>query len=214
MKAVSVLPLDQDDHVEMALPWYVNGTLAAAERADVELHLSVCAQCRASHHLEVLLQQQLRVHDEAGECEPQSGWATLVGRLETPFVATKAPKARRRLMSVLLLAQAAAIVALSWVLISVLNESGTASYRTFTEAPSPVDATAPTLRVVFADNITSAGIRELLTGIGGTISAGPGPNNIYTVRLTSAYRSDEAAMWLRSQTGVLFAESVNLQVSD
>src|SRR5688572_7690613 len=108
MKAVSVLPLETDDHIEMALPWYVNGTLAETERAGVELHLSECAQCRASHHLEVLLQQQLHVRGGAEECEAERGWARLAGRLEKPFMATKG-----RLVTVLLVAQAAAIAALS-----------------------------------------------------------------------------------------------------
>ena len=29
------------------IPWYLNGTLEAAERADLEKHLASCAACRA-----------------------------------------------------------------------------------------------------------------------------------------------------------------------
>jgi predicted anti-sigma-YlaC factor YlaD len=34
--------------MKMLLPWYVNGTLNAKERAAVELHLESCGECRAA----------------------------------------------------------------------------------------------------------------------------------------------------------------------
>jgi hypothetical protein len=130
---------------------------------------------------------------------------------------------------VLLLAQAAAIAAIAFALLNVLEEVNAPRYRTLTESSTPIAASASTLRVVFADDATSARIQGLLDRIGGTISAGPTASNVYTVELShSASRSEggnspreihgasitrvmtaeEAAQWLRGQTGVRFAEPV------
>jgi Putative zinc-finger len=38
---------NRHDSVWLLLPWYANGSLAAAERRDVEEHLGACARCRA-----------------------------------------------------------------------------------------------------------------------------------------------------------------------
>ena len=48
MKA-RVLQLDSDEHgrAQALLPWVANGTLDAAELAEVEAHLAECARCRA-----------------------------------------------------------------------------------------------------------------------------------------------------------------------
>ena len=35
------------EQAQQLLPWYINGTLEADERAMVEAHLSDCADCRA-----------------------------------------------------------------------------------------------------------------------------------------------------------------------
>ncbi|HEX5758721.1 MAG TPA: zf-HC2 domain-containing protein, partial [Thermoanaerobaculia bacterium] len=34
------------EQLERLLPWYVNGTLEAGERAALEAHLAACARCR------------------------------------------------------------------------------------------------------------------------------------------------------------------------
>ena len=218
MRSVSVLPAELDGHIETALPWYVNGTLPEAQRAEVELHLSVCALCRASHHLEVLLQQQLNASDDALECTPEAAaiaTTTLLGRA-TP---ARRRRVRRRFVPILLLAQASAIALLAFALVHVVDDRNSAPYRTLTDPPVQADPANPTLRVVFAEDATSATIRRLLSEIHGTISAGPGTSNVYTVELgrvagTSDRRSIEAARWLRSQAGVLLAEPVNPPAPD
>ncbi len=57
----------QHQRVEQLLPWYVNGTLAAAEKRAVEEHLAVCPACRAElaacHELS-------RAIDDLGEVAP------------------------------------------------------------------------------------------------------------------------------------------------
>ena len=44
MTSVSNLPVDTEGHVEMELPWYVNGTLAQDESERLESHLDACAR--------------------------------------------------------------------------------------------------------------------------------------------------------------------------
>jgi hypothetical protein len=220
MTAISLLPSESEGHIESALPWYVNGTLPDADRASVETHLSGCAQCRASHHLESLLHGRLRPAHDALENTEKQGWEALLPKLDLQAV-TRVPRTprlqrhrlRKQLTPLLLLAQACAIAVLAVALFNISSDRDVALYRTLTEQPRAESAAIPTLRVVFADDTTSATIRNLLLQIGGTISAGPSASNVYTVKLphtqgAPARRPDDAAKWLRSQEGVLFAEAV------
>ncbi|MBW8783857.1 MAG: zf-HC2 domain-containing protein [Novosphingobium sp.] len=64
--------------IERALPWYVNGTLAPLERAEIDAHLARCAECRAKLAEETAL---------AGEVanlplEVDRSWAAMQRRLD------------------------------------------------------------------------------------------------------------------------------------
>jgi anti-sigma factor RsiW len=84
MTRVSILPLETDGHVETAIPWYVNETLAPEERSRIEAHLAECEQCRDSCQVELRLRQQLRISTESAECAAETGWDALVGSLSDP----------------------------------------------------------------------------------------------------------------------------------
>ena len=78
-----VLPFDGAPHhpAQVLLPWYVNGTLDADERAQVEAHLADCAACR--HEA-----QSLRAfgaayaRDGAGAADAETALARLSERLD------------------------------------------------------------------------------------------------------------------------------------
>ena len=71
----------------------------------------------------------------------------------------------------------------------------------------------PLLRVVFDDRVRSADLRRMLGTIGATVVDGPSPNGVFTIALGATPNGaiDEPAAvagWLRSQSGVRFAEVV------
>ena len=94
MKA-RVLHLDSDEHgaVQAVLPWYANGTLDAAERAEVEAHLGDCARCRA----DLEFQRHLRATParEALPGEVDRGWLALRAAHRGPGGGAR-PARRRR----------------------------------------------------------------------------------------------------------------------
>ncbi len=233
MRRLTVLPSEADGHVEAELPWYVNGTLDTADRAYVEEHLAGCARCRASYDLERRLAGILKTPRDTLEYAPQSGWTQLAARLAGSPLAAASPtyeghrpsatirppetRGRRRLSPLIagiLLAQAAAIGILSFLLLHFVTEYDSAAFRTLTQPGSVVSAPeAATIRIVFAEETSAAQIGSLLRDVGGTIIAGPSTADVYTISLQDAASStsDDAAYaadWLRAQPGVLFAEPV------
>jgi anti-sigma-K factor RskA len=66
------------EQAQMLLPWYVNGTLDAQEKADVEAHLAACAECRTDVEAERMLAAEL----ESMPLETAHGWEALARRLD------------------------------------------------------------------------------------------------------------------------------------
>jgi hypothetical protein len=119
-----------------------------------------------------------------------------------------------------MLAQAAAIAALGFLLLHLITGRETASYRTVTQPDAALSADTPALRVVFAAETPAARVHQLLQHVGGIIRAGPSPAGVYTIELTphrdakpEAKDPVAAADWLRAQTGVLFAEALGVPPS-
>jgi hypothetical protein len=233
VRRLTVLPSEADGHVEAELPWYVNATLDAADRAYVEEHLASCARCRASYDLERRLAGILKTSRDTLEYAPQSGWTQLAPRLAGsslasashsveapgPSAKTSPPEARGRrrlspLIAGILLAQAAAIGILSFLLMQLITVYDSADFRTLTQPYTVVSAPErATIRIVFAEETSAAQIGSLLHDVGGTITAGPSAAGVYTISLQNAASSTSdnaayAADWLRAQPGVLFAEPV------
>lgn len=225
------------EHVELDLSWYVNGTLPANERSRIERHLAECERCRKSHAFEVRLAAQLRDAREPVECAPQSGWNRLAVRLDalesdvqtataaapsgaatsTTTARARPPRAaRRRILPLVLVAQAAALAMLAFTLLYVTLDDSAPRYRTLTRTDGSAAAAStagPVLRIVFDESASNAEIRSLLERVGGSIVAGPTDRRVYTVRLQRTENGtpadpDAAADWLRTQPRVLFVEPV------
>lgn len=181
------------------LPWFVNGTLAARERAEVERHIRGCVPCRIAlqeqRQLQALIQEQPTVR-----LSPEKGFADLLHEVDRPrrrrtgatlrgwdlsLSLGLAPWTRRAVtIAVLVLSFGLA----SWML--TLRNSGNDLPLYSTSSQSP-DSTAPLIDIVFADGLPEDEMRTLVRSIGGTIVAGPSNVGRYTIRLDASETSPE-----------------------
>ena len=84
------------EELELLLPWYVNGTLEAAERAALDDHLAGCARCRAELAREEGLVAVLRAAEDVAPAPHPAQLARLMGRLDGEPRAERPPRRRRR----------------------------------------------------------------------------------------------------------------------
>ena len=79
-----IIPLRGEPHerIQALLPWFVTDRLDAEERAEVEAHLSGCADCRAEERLE----RRLSAEVAAMPMDVEQSWARLRARLDRPAV--------------------------------------------------------------------------------------------------------------------------------
>jgi len=210
------------------LPWYVNGTLATAERQTVEGHLAGCARCRAdldaardlgravqgaeavspSPHPVQLARLLARI-DAAGraaEEEPETASLPVqrdepAGHRRAAFLALP-PRRMRQLLIVQLAAILLLAVAVVW--------QRPAQYVTLSsDAPVVAAPGRLPIRVLFAKSATAGRIQQILVGIDGQITAGPSPAGAYVVEVRAgADPVDVVLAYLRAQPEVSFAAPV------
>jgi anti-sigma factor RsiW len=212
-----VLQLDSDEHgaVQALLPWYANGTLEPAERAEVEAHLGACARCRADLEFQRLV-RTTPVAPAAGDVE--RGWLALRARLASEPAPSPAarPAATGRaraplrwpmrhsslprwLMPALAL-QAAFVVMLAaaWLVVPRPDD-----YRTLGAAAPPPAANA---LVVFRPDATEAEIRRALRAADARVVGGPTVTDAYLLRVPAL---DAATLGrLRAEPAVARLESL------
>ena len=187
MKA-RVLHLDSDEHgaVQAVLPWYANGTLDAAERAEVEAHLGDCPRCRA----DLEFQRQLRATPmaEALPGEVDRGWLALRARLDAPTAGTGRPVPPRERRSAprwwpLALGLQAAFVAVLMLAGAWLFLPRPDAYRTLGAA---APAQAANALVVFRPEATEAEMRRALRAADARVVGGPTVTDAYLLHLPAA----------------------------
>ena len=204
MKA-RVLRLDSDEHgaVQALLPWYANGTLEAAEHAEVEAHLGDCARCRTDLDFQRLV-RATPVAPPAGDVERR--WLALRGRLESPPPMARPaapPRAGWTLPRWLLPAlalQAVFVVAIAaaWLALPV-----PADYRTLGAAAA---APAANALVVFRPDATEAEIRRALRAVDARVVGGPTVTDAWLLRVPAL--GAPALARLRAQPAVARVESL------
>lgn len=200
MKA-RVLPLPGDEHaaVQALLPWYLNGALAADERAGVAAHLAGCAACRAELEGERRL-QAVHAGVEASPGELASDWAALRRRIDVPRPAPPGPGIRPAWRTLAMLQFALLLLALGlWA----ADRPAPARYTA--QGAAGRDAGAV---VRFRPETREQDIRRLLRDSGTRLVGGPTLSDAYLLELPPA---DPAAalVRLRADPQVLMAESLD-----
>jgi len=202
-----VLRLDSDEHgaVQALLPWYANGTLDAAERAEVEAHLGDCARCRADLDFQRLV-RTTPVAAAGGDVE--HGWLALRERLASapapaPARPTIAPRAGWTLPRWLLPAlalQAVFVVAMTaaWLVLPA-----PADYRTLGAAAA---APAANALVVFRPDASEAEIRRALRAADARVVGGPTVTDAWLLRVPAL--GAPALARLRAERAVARVESL------
>lgn len=198
-----ILRLGGDEHqaAQVLLPWFVNGTLDAAEAAQIGEHVAQCSACQA----DVAAQAQWRTvagTDGVPAGDVERGWAALRTRLDAPVVPSPgrrtAPAWWRQPLPLAVAVQAAVILVMASALVALLPS--VEPYRALGSA-TVVDANAI---VVFRADSTQAETSAALRAAGARIIGGPTAADAYLLRLPEP--AAPALARLRAQPGVASAE--------
>jgi anti-sigma factor RsiW len=199
-----ILPLDSSEHrtAQELLPWFVNGTLAAAEAAPVAAHLAECSRCQADAAALAAVRAVPVDVDAGGSVE--RGWAGLRSRLDGRPTETKRSHDRpwwKPSLQLALAAQAVVMLALVGALIATTARNE--PYRALGSAPAAIEANA---LAVFRADATEQQMREALRAAGARIVGGPTISDAYLLHM--ADRQPDSLARLRAQPGVLRVESL------
>lgn len=205
-----------DAEAARLLPWYVNGTLAAADVERVTRHLERCAICRDDVAHERALRDEMKAPGGV-EFAPQMGLERTLARIdeltrEPPAAVTSMTPQRRRVTPTQWLAAAVVVQAIGLGVLGASvagrGTSGAASYTTLSSG-SPV-ATGPRIRAVFASAMPVADLRSLLATHGLSIVEGPSEAGVFTLAMRESgagrARVDSLLTVLRQNPSVEFAE--------
>lgn len=225
-------PVACPDEAARLLPWFVNGTLPAADARFVEDHLTGCEACRADAAALAQVRALLRSPGQV-EHAPHGGLRKLLQRIDAaealplpppadrpedparPVAARPSPAAATRAganRAVPWLAAAVVLQSLALLLVAVGAWRDTdplegAGYRTLTTAALP--AGRPAVRVVFAPATTLAEVQQLLRSTGLVALAGPSEAGLFTLALREpAAGTDATLARLRADPRVHFAEAL------
>lgn len=168
---------------EAILPWYVNGTASAEDRALAQAHLQSCASCGERLRSEQALVRHMR--DPAGLPPPDSGdsWQRFERTLGESIQADPRAAGSSRILRWAVGAQAAALVVLSVLLAQALwNQKRSApEFHTVTSTqPAPA---AFTLRLAAAPGVSPQSIARIAREHGLRVVGGPSALGVYTVQL-------------------------------
>lgn len=162
--------VERDPEIEALLPWYLNGTLAAEERAQVEAYLAERPEAAEELALLQRMRSEVRAQQPGGPGE--LGLRRLL----------KSVRAERREPARWRWAAAAAVLV-------VLVQSGIiAQLYQRDEAFRPLSgpAAGDLYQIRFHPDATEAALRELLLDADAVIVDGPSASGIYRLRLLGA----------------------------
>ena len=203
------------------LPWYVNGTLDEADRAEVQQHLGECLVCvREARRLEAL-DRAMRVPAPDLACE--RAFNRLSGRIA---VQNEGPGVRlvafwnglRGLIAPVPLVAGAALLVCSSVLVTAIvlgsrSEFGEVDQPFQTlgshDASAAARAQGPLLRVVLSDAALEQGIEDWVGRHQATVVDGPSEIGVMTIRLTAAGHLEQLVDAIRADDATLFVEPLN-----
>lgn len=213
-------PADLHGRIQAMLPWYVNDTLDARERTDVDAHLRHCEACRQEATLQARVRDQVRRGAQLHPA-PTASLDALMARIERREAAPLR-RWRRRFrgwfesgaLERAVIAQAATILVLvgvvTWL---VTRPEPPAEYRTLGLPPAVRAEGGPYLRLMLRDSLTAAQVQALLQQVDGKVVDGPSAQGVYLVELGAGEPGQgrtpaERADWLSAQPGVVLAVPV------
>jgi anti-sigma factor RsiW len=196
---MSVVALETVRRVRELLPWYVNGTLGADERAEVERILAQSELLRAEvawlsamrgefrEQAEAALPPERKVGAEPAGLEKLLALARAQEQGQVAFLpgrgrASAAAATGWNRWGKPLLAVAAALVLAQAVVIGQLVKGGSGTGNIVPASGDAAVASGVQLQVVFRDTATERELRAALTAAGVEIVGGPGQLGVYKVR--------------------------------
>ena len=187
------------------LPWHINGTLQASERARVDEHVRTCLLC----HRELDEQQQLHElirESDTVRISPRSSFDTLMRRIDSSATAATGLSFGYRAQAVAWLPVAAALLAVGVVLVVLFsaNPDRSGDFRTLSSDTPILQSDAAALQMVFAQHATVEEIRKVVAGIGGRIADGPSGAGVYTIELLDGAVQPETLEQLRADERIRF----------
>lgn len=222
---------------EALLPWLLNGTLAPAERGELEAHLQACPQCAADLGRQREL-MALYASSPAPEpaCDSEAALARLQARLRDDAELLPAPSSAAKHAPGHATARPAARPAIQatspwrwWPLalalqLGIILAFGATLWLQFNAAPNDAGAAyrglaAPTQRdagdaiVIFDPATSEAGLRTALQRAGARVVDGPTAQGAYVVRFDAVAVQTEVAVQtaiavLRADRAVIRVESL------
>lgn len=185
------------------LPWYVNGTLDAAEFAWVDAHVQECVACRRECDQQRALAAAVRL-----EVTPPAmvrGFDRLNAQLDTLRVPASPPSGWRTWLrpSILLPLVAAQFVAIV-ILILMNRPDAEPAYRTLSDAPNAT-LSPDAVVVIFDPALTLQRVQDLLRASGARIVNGPNARGAYILEPPAGQQAATLDR-LRANPGVRFAQ--------
>jgi hypothetical protein len=203
------------------IPWIVNGTLPEPEQHAAARHLQSCGDCREELEFQRHIARSIAT-GELADVDPQRSWQQLRARIETPQLATEvshtesAAATHPRWTSWLIAAMVVQAIGLGvlgtafWSRQNAVTAPQTAVYRTLSAAEAVLPG-APTIRVVFAPEMSLGRMQALLAAAGLQVLSGPSSAGVWSLGPAgdSNRTATQAALQrLRTSPEVHFAEGV------
>jgi anti-sigma-K factor RskA len=192
------------DRVEQLLPWYVNATLSAEDRAMVDAHLAECAECRD----ELASERSLATAVAGLPVEMEQSWAAFEKRLDSAPVPARlrpVPLWRRPVAAGWMAAPLAAAAA---VVLAISLPGRTAVDHTYTALGSASTHQPGNVIVMFAPDTSERQLRATLGDVAGRLVDGPTPTGAYVLSVAPGTR-DAAVKRLRANARVTLAQPID-----
>lgn len=194
------------------IPWLVNGTATASDRALAEAHLAACADCRDEYAFQSRVHAGLGVEAAVAD-EPGPAFGRLLERIEAEqagqAASAHAPRQRRllRALAAAVVVQAIGLATLGAWAVGHRRADDAPAYRTLsTPAAEPAMAS---LRFVPSPELSVGQLQRLLGDNGLHIVGTNEGGTIYTLAPVASAHTDAGVIArLRAAPGVLLVEPI------